>query len=256
MKKEAYSCHFIGDLNNPKVVLIHGMGFYWEICFAPIIEALESEYYLIIPELEGHHNKRERTDITIADCVDWLEQEFISNNINQVDVVYGISFGASIAAEFAHNKKIKIDNLILDGAQFVNQGLISWFSALIMAWQFKRILSNKHIFPYIRKQMGYTNQDEISILKPLMCNTISLQTLQQSAYECYKYNITENNKIESNVWFIYGSGERFAAQSEEFIADCVLKPIKIKIYNDKGHAEILSCNPETIINIIKDICEK
>ena len=41
MKKGSYNCHFIGNVNNPKVVLIHGMGFYWEKCFTPIIEALE-----------------------------------------------------------------------------------------------------------------------------------------------------------------------------------------------------------------------
>lgn len=43
MKKGSYNCHFIGNVNNPKVVLIHGMGFYWEKCFTPIIEALEFE---------------------------------------------------------------------------------------------------------------------------------------------------------------------------------------------------------------------
>ena len=26
MKKGSYNCHFIGNVNNPKVVLIHGMG--------------------------------------------------------------------------------------------------------------------------------------------------------------------------------------------------------------------------------------
>ena len=81
MKKGSYNCHFIGNVNNPKVVLIHGMGFYWEKCFTPIIEALELEYCLIIPELEGHHNKSEKTDIKIADCVNRLEQELTSNNI-------------------------------------------------------------------------------------------------------------------------------------------------------------------------------
>ena len=253
MKKGSYNCHFIGNVNNPKVVLIHGMGFYWEKCFTPIIEALELEYCLIIPELEGHHNKSEKTDIKIADCVNRLEQELTSNNIKQVDVVYGISFGVSIAAEFACNGKIKVNNLILDGAMFVDQGLMSWFSALIMAWQFKRILSDKPMFSYIKKQMGYTTKDEITILKPLMCNPISFQTLRKSAYECYRYDITKKNKIESNVRFIYGSGESFPAQSEEIIAGCTPKLINSKIYDNKGHAEILSCYPEKIVNIIKNI---
>ena len=167
--------------------------------------------------------------------------------------MYGISFGASIAAEFGCNGKIKVNNLILDGAMFVDQGLMSWFSALIMAWQFKRILSDKPMFSYIKKQMGYTTKDEITILKPLMCNPISFQTLRKSAYECYRYDITKKNKIESNVRFIYGSGESFPAQSEEIIAGCTPKLINSKIYDNKGHAEILSCYPEKIVNIIKNI---
>lgn len=35
---------------------------------------------------------------------------------------------------------------------FVDQGLMSWFSALIMAWQFKRILSDKPMFSYIKSK--------------------------------------------------------------------------------------------------------
>lgn len=101
--------------------------------------------------------------------------------------------------------------------------------------------------------MGYTTKDEITTLKPLMCNPISFQTLRKSAYECYRYDITKKNKIESNVRFIYGSGESFQAQSEEIIAGCTPKLINSKIYDNKGHAEILSCYPEKIVNIIKNI---
>ena len=81
----------------------------------------------------------------------------------------------------------------------------------------------------------------------------SFQTLRKSAYECYRYDITKKNKIESNVRFIYGSGESFPAQSEEIIAGCTPKLINSKIYDNKGHAEILSCYPEKIVNIIKNI---
>ena len=65
MKKGSYNCHFIGNVNNPKVVLIHGMGFYWEKCFTPIIEALELEYCLIIPELPGLLSVRTEQPCTV-----------------------------------------------------------------------------------------------------------------------------------------------------------------------------------------------
>lgn len=65
--------------------------------------------------------------------------------------------------------------------------------------------------------------------------------------------VQAKNKNRSNVRFIYGSGESFPAQSEEIIAGCTPKLINSKIYDNKGHAEILSCYPEKIVNIIKNI---
>ena len=44
MKKGSYNCHFIGNVNNHKVVLIQGMGLYWEKWFTQIIEDLEPDY--------------------------------------------------------------------------------------------------------------------------------------------------------------------------------------------------------------------
>lgn len=31
----------VGDLNNPKIMLVHGAGFYWENCFREIMESLK-----------------------------------------------------------------------------------------------------------------------------------------------------------------------------------------------------------------------
>lgn len=252
MKKDVYNCHFIGYKENPKILLIHGMGFYWNNCFRKIIDELKSIYFLIIPELEGHHNIKEATNIKITECIEWLENILISNHINKIDAVYGISFGASIAVEFARRKNITVHNLILDGAQFVDQGMMKRLSSWIMAWQFKRVLSNKKLFSYIKRQMGYINKDEVAILKPMMCDRISFQTLEQSAYECYNYNINNGNeKIESKVWFICGSGENFALQSEKLISNAALLPIHKRVYQGKGHAEVLSQHPEEIVDIIK-----
>ncbi|WP_243128198.1 hypothetical protein [Clostridium niameyense] len=55
MKKEKSKLHIIGDSHNKKVLLIHGMGFYWEKCFFSIINELKKKYCLLIPELEGHN---------------------------------------------------------------------------------------------------------------------------------------------------------------------------------------------------------
>ena len=68
----------------------------------------------------------------------------------------------------------------------------------------------------------------------------------------YNYNINNGNeKIESKVWFICGSGENFALQSEKLISNAALLPIHKRVYQGKGHAEVLSQHPEEIVDIIK-----
>lgn len=60
MKKENSKLHIIGEAGKPKVMLIHGAGFYWETCFPRIINDLKDRYCILIPELEGHtHNPEE-----------------------------------------------------------------------------------------------------------------------------------------------------------------------------------------------------
>ena len=54
MMREQSKLHIIGDINNPKVMLIHGVGFYWETCFTKIVETLADKYFVLLPELEGH----------------------------------------------------------------------------------------------------------------------------------------------------------------------------------------------------------
>ncbi len=54
MKKEQSKLHIVGDNSKQKVMLIHGVGFYWETCFESIVNDLKDKCCLLIPELEGH----------------------------------------------------------------------------------------------------------------------------------------------------------------------------------------------------------
>lgn len=254
MRKDTYNCYFIGDKSNPCVLLIHGMGFYWKKCFGEIIEELQKRYYVIIPELPGHHNEVDKkVRISVADIVTDIEMSIKKQNIDIIDAVYGISFGATIATELCVRNSVKVKTLILDGAQFVYMGWKSRMSAFVMALQFKRILSNKHMNSYVKRQLGYEGKDEIKILSEMMCNKISLKTLYLSAYECYTYKILDKENLACPVVFIYGEYEGFAAQSKDILSKKVNEQFVSKEFSGMGHAEILREHPDRINEIIFEL---
>lgn len=250
MMKEVSRCHFFGSINHPKVMLIHGMGFYWERCFENIIDTLKESCYLIVPEIIGHHNVIENTKIRVEDIVQTIESIMMENRIERIDVVYGISFGAILASELAFRHIIRFNNLILDGAQFVNMGILNRISSIIMAIQFKKIMKNKHMNSYIKSQMGYLNKNEIEILKPLMCENISFSSLVSSAYATYSYKISNKDFIDSNLIYIYGENEIFSQKSEQLLRQHCNKTFENNIFYNRGHAEVLSKLPNEITKII------
>ena len=60
---------------------------------------------------------------------------------------------------------MKINQLVIDGAQFVNLGWMKKISAFVMAKQFKNVAKGKHMNAYVKGQLGYQDTNEISIFR-------------------------------------------------------------------------------------------
>lgn len=253
MKKAISNCHYFGNPDYPAILLIHGMGFYWEKCFAGIMGELQKEYYCIIPELAGHHNEDKTEEVLLEDLVASIESELKLHQISKIKIVYGISFGASIAVELAFRGNVTVNNLVIDGAQFVNLGRMKKFSAFIMAKQFKKVAKGKHMNAYVKGQLGYQHKNEISVFKKLMCEKISGNVLYKSAYECYQYDICKKENMDCNLYYLYGDKETFAAASKELIKEKVNGAFYEKNFKNFGHAEVLGEKPETLLDIFSGI---
>ena len=253
MKKAIFNCHYFGNPEHPVILLIHGMGFYWEKCFAGMIGELQKKYYCIIPELAGHHNENRTEEISLEDMVYAIESQLKLHQISKIRTLYGISFGASIAVELAFRGNVKINQLVIDGAQFVNLGWMKKISAFVMAKQFKNIAKGKHMNAYVKGQLGYQNKNEISIFKKLMCENISENVLYKSAYECYRYDICKKGNLDCNLYYLYGEKEAFAVASKGLIQKKVNGVFLEKRFENFGHAEVLGYKPEILVDIFISI---
>lgn len=250
--KSSFKLHIVGDLSKKRVMLIHGMGFDWKRCFGSIANELEQEYCVLIPELNGHNRENKGTFTTVYDSADEIINEIEKLQITEIECLYGISLGASIALEIALRKKILIKKLLLDGGQYESMGMKKYFFSFCMAMEFRKIINGKRMMAVVSRQMGYRNGNEQLILFPLCCKNLNFHTLYRSALAAYSYDIRKRKeKLDMKVIILHGENEIYAAHSALFVQEKCIDGCKIKVCEKCGHSELLSLNPLKLCDIIK-----
>ena len=182
-----------------------------------------------------------------------IEKGHVRNHrIEELDCIYGISLGASIAIEIALRDCIRINKLILDGGQFESMGIMKKIDAYFMAKEFQKVIQKKRMWSYVSKQMGYRNGNEIEVLYPLCCKRIQFDTLYDAALAAYGYDIKKRmEKLRMKVVIMYGGNELFAAKSVSLVKEKCVSECEVYAYDNMGHSEVLSLHPEKLCEIIR-----
>ena len=251
MMKDAFNLHIIGDKNEKKVLLIHGVGFYWETCFEKLIKQLEDHCCIIVPELEGHCKQPSSVMTSVMNTADKIVEELKNAGIKTIDLVYGISLGASIALEICLKKQIELKCMLLDSGQYESMGEMTQQFSEIMTQQFLGILKGEHLMSPVKENMGYFRNQDIEVLQPLIYPEINENVLYHAFMSAYSYDIQEREEhIDIKTLIMLGGNELYAKRSIQLIeAKCLLK-LQVLEFPEKGHAEVLSLEPEKIGNVI------
>lgn len=251
--KVNYNLNIIGNNDMKKVLLIHGVGFNYENCFNKIINKLKKKYCIISPELPGHGSETVGILSSVEDVAKDLEESLLSEGINHIACVYGISLGASIAVQIALNGQIKIDRLIIDGGQYESMGeMIEQFST-VMAEQFDNLKNGIHLIEAVREGMGYGDND-VTVLTPMMYSQIEKATLYDAFKMAYSYDIkNKKERFTMPVCIMFGSKETYASKYVDLIKSKSLNNVEILSFDNIGHAEILGTKPDLILDEIEKI---
>lgn len=243
--------HIIGDNRKPKAMLIHGAGFYWETCFADIVNQVKDKCCLLIPELEGHCCEPDERMVSVHASADRIIQALIRHDCREIDVVYGISLGASVALEIALQNSINISNLILDSGQYESMGEMTEHFSAIMADEFAKLVHGEHLISPVKENMGYLSDNDVDVLQPLIFPSITREALHKAFLAAYSYDIKERSeRLDMNVNMMMGGNEIYAKRSIPLIERMCLHAPEINEFPDKGHAEVLSKEPERISRFI------
>ena len=208
----------------------------------------------MLPELEGHCRKPTKYMSSVSVSATEILDEIKEKGITQIDVVYGITLGASIALEIAMKNQLIISHLILDSGQYESMGEMTEQFSVIMAQQFLNLLKGEHLISPIKENMGYENKDDVKVLQPLIFPEITYDALYHAFLAAYDYDIKECiEKIRMNVVIMLGGNEIYAKNSIPLVEEKCINPPQVYEVPDKGHAEVLSKEPNVITGLIKQL---
>lgn len=110
--------HQFVDGNKPIMVFVHGLLTPWQI-WMPQIEFFKDRYNIYAIALNAHTEEQPSEFLSVRAEADQIMEYFISQNIDTIDVLCGISLGGKIVCEIWKTGTLKIRNLIMDGAPLV-----------------------------------------------------------------------------------------------------------------------------------------
>jgi pimeloyl-ACP methyl ester carboxylesterase len=128
--------HKFIDGNKPVMVLIHGVLTPWQV-WTPQIDAFRDNYNIYAIALNAHTEETASVFISVLAEAEEIIQYFEENNTNTIDVLCGLSLGGKIAHEIWKSGRLKIHNLIMDGAPLAS---CPKFALNIMIKNYKDIL--------------------------------------------------------------------------------------------------------------------
>lgn len=254
MKKGNCKLHRMGEPHGPKVLLIHGAGFYWQTCFARIIRGLKDRYCLLIPVLEGHTAHPREYMVSVEETAGKLGEALEELRVDKVQAIYGVSLGASVAVEMAIRDKIKVMNLLLDGGQYEAMGEMTEQYANIMADAFLKLLAGEHLPSPVKENMGFAANNDVEVLQPLIYEQITREALLHAFLAAYRYDLKgKNARVEARISVMIGGNEIYGAQFTPLLEEISKQPLDIYEFPNRGHAEVLSKEPEKISRLLREI---
>lgn len=233
-----------GNKNNPVIIFLHGGGLSWW-SLKPQIEALQKDYYIVTPLIDGHGDDWNTTFVSINHSAKQVIH-YIEDKCNgKVFAICGLSIGAQIVIEVLSLESDIAENAVIESALVypmklatkltvpmfhLSYGLIKkkWFAKL----QAKSLYVPDELFEtYYNDSSRMTKESLINLTKSngdysvpsTLCNTKAkiLVLVGEKELEIMKKSAKLlHNTINGSTYKVikkYGHGEISLIHSDEYI---------------------------------------
>jgi len=243
-----------GDIDKPSLLIMHGMMNEWKVCYEKF-HRLTSDFCLIFPAMDGCYDGSVNFT-SFADQCQQIEDYVREHFDGKLDMVYGISQGATLMDELLSRNQISIRAAVLDGLYVARQGAIV---GKMMARQLLKIQKNGGELPWgIRHIMmpltGMTDKDVVSF--SCIYTGFSKVTAERNTHEQYTYTQSPdiaNTKAKVYLWC--DSKEPYALKSHRIIKP-YLKDYEEEVFDGYAHGELFFFETEKQCEKLMSIGQK
>lgn len=237
-----------GDKDKRKIVLIHGFQSPYQVWDA-YIEHYKSLFHVIVPIMPGHNPESKADFISFAETARAFEDYYIPRYGKDVYAVYGMSMGGVLAATLWQNKKLNIENVILDGTPLTS------FSSILekMMLRFYRSITHKArqrerktLEQAVKSIISKENLD--AFLRVL--DQMSDATIKNCISDVARFKLSAgiNGATDTKIYYYHGTAanEMLAKKSAKYLSKNYPNSI-IKCFKGKAHCENSLLHPERMI---------
>lgn len=224
---------YVGDRNNPPVLLLHGAGLNREM-WGPQLEGLNDECYLIAPDLPGHGD-RSNEPFSIEAAVS-VAAEALENQTPAFTV--GLSLGGYVAIRLAEAYPRYLNGLVLSGASVDYSGwagIVSWPQFVILE-AFGRYKSFQQAYQWIRRLSGRTPAIPEKYASMIDQGGVSLQAWGRSGrLLCFQDFRSPLETYAGPLLLVNGERDRPNRYFEDDIVS-VVENCEVQVVAGAGHA--------------------
>lgn len=245
-----------GNKRNPKIILIHGFESPYQI-WEDYIDYYKNNYHIIVPILSGHNPKNKEDFISFKSSAKEIEDYYISRYGKNVYAIYGMSMGGVLTARIWQNKKLNIENIILESSPLVsyNQFMTTILTKQYLMLTHKTQKRDKKVIAQAVNSI--ISEDKLDEFLDVIDN-ISDTTIINYIKEIGNYKLPNDiDTPNTRVYYYYGTkiNELLAKQTAKYISKNYPNSTVI-CFKGKGHCEDSLMNPPKMIEELNKVLAK
>ncbi|MDE6312152.1 MAG: alpha/beta hydrolase [Lachnospiraceae bacterium] len=246
--------HEFVEGKKPIMVLLHGVLTPWQI-WMPQINSWKENYNIYAIALSAHTEECASEFLSLADEADKITQILLQRNIETIDVLCGISFGGKLAHEIWKEQKIKVRNLILDGApltsfpKIVTKVMIGNYLKIIHK---SRIRDSKTLEAFKKQFLPEKYLEDYLKIADFMSDASMVNIVKAAGTG----NLGTGVKSDTRILFLHGTkGNEVVSKKSAHLMQKHYPDTKIVCFKGDVHCQKAIYEPAKWIKIVEDFLE-
>ena len=234
-----------GDAAGKKLMLLHGNLMCWKQ-FEDIIPLLKKTYHVYAVSFDGFDGTGETAYTTAQEQARKLEDYILERCGGRLDALFAESLGCGPAILLKASARVKIDHMVLSGAEYLDFGVLNGLILKVMPQKQYRTARDKSMPAWALRFMGQSAQGMNTMLSRIP-EHISLESIRATwKVGLYLYRIQLPVQPDAAVACWYGEKEGHMKKAIQKLR-AIYPALSVRCFPGFGHGEIIN-HPALLIS--------